>query len=100
MRSRKLVWKSLLGSALAGGLVLAGHDIPSQTASPGSRIPPVRDDLSPYPMNYTDEAAQSLGISHGEMDILSPASRHNPGLQLRGGIDHGIPEFKLQWPSN
>jgi len=93
-------WKVLCGCALASGVVLAPLDVQLQVVSPGYRTLPPRDDFSLYPKNYADQAAQTLGISRGQINILSFGSGRNQEFNLRGGVDHGVPTLKLQWPSN
>ena len=51
-------------------------------------------------MNYTDEAAQSLGVKAGRMDFFSTSLSHdNDPLMpsLRGGVDNGGAMLRLQW---
>ena len=54
---------------------------------------------SPYAMNYTDEAAQSLGVKDGRMDLFStrPASSYSYAPTFSGGIDHDGAMLKLKW---
>ncbi|HET7084249.1 MAG TPA: hypothetical protein VFI23_05730 [Rhizomicrobium sp.] len=51
----------------------------------------------PYAMNYTDEAARSLGVQNGKWEAFSTQS-HNPLMpSFRGGIDGGRAMIGLQW---
>jgi hypothetical protein len=54
----------------------------------------------PYPMNYADEAAQTLGISHGRWDAFETKTgdADNPYMpSLKGGIDGRGAMLRLQW---
>jgi hypothetical protein len=53
----------------------------------------------PYPMNYADEAAQSLGVKGGRWDVFDTGtSSSNPLMpSLRGGVDKGGAMIRLQW---
>jgi hypothetical protein len=50
---------------------------------------------SPYPMRYTDEAAQSLGMKDGKWEAFTPASPLMP--RINGGLEGGRPMVHLQW---
>jgi hypothetical protein len=52
---------------------------------------------SPYPMTYVDEAAQSLGVKDGHMDVFStsPVSSYMPAFSA--GVDKGGAMFRLKW---
>ena len=52
---------------------------------------------SPYAMNYTDEAAQSLGIKDGKWEAFSTSSSDPLMPSLKAGADSGGAMFKLQW---
>jgi hypothetical protein len=49
---------------------------------------------TPYPMNYTSELAQSLGIRNGGVNLIAPQSRspYAPSLSVGGG---GM--LRLRW---
>jgi hypothetical protein len=53
---------------------------------------------TPYAMNLTDEAAQTLGIHNGRWEAFDTGPSRN-GLMpnLSGGIDRGNAMIKLQW---
>jgi hypothetical protein len=51
----------------------------------------------PYPMNYADEAAQTLGVKDGRWDAFATHSRDPLMPSLKGGIDNGAAMVKLQW---
>ena len=46
-------------------------------------------------MNYTDQAAQTLGIQDGKWEAFSPVQPHMPSVN--GGLDGGRPMLRLQW---
>ena len=61
---------------------------------------PVRDESSsPYAMNYVDEAAQTIGVRNGHMDVFSakPADNHSYLPSLSGGLGGDGAMVKLQW---
>ena len=83
-------------------IVLAAQAAPApptlNRTAPASRLPADKPDPV-YPMNYADEAAQSLGIVHGRLDVFSfPSGQHGIVPNVKGGIDRGRPTLKLQWP--
>ncbi|MFO1246952.1 MAG: hypothetical protein U1E93_01740 [Alphaproteobacteria bacterium] len=49
----------------------------------------------PYAMRYTDEAAQTLGMTDGKWEAYAPTSPLLP--RVNGGLDGGRPTLKLQW---
>ena len=55
--------------------------------------------MSPYAMNYSDEAAQSLAIKNEHVDLflVGPTSNGNLAPTINGGIDRGGAMLKLQW---
>jgi hypothetical protein len=60
---------------------------------------PAYDNPKPlYPMNYTDEAAQTLGFRDGHLDVFSTAPANNPFVPvLSGGFSGGGAMLRLQW---
>jgi hypothetical protein len=48
-----------------------------------------------YAMNYTDEAAQKLGVRDGRWEAFEPRSGDMPSI--KGGMDGGRPMLMLQW---
>ena len=52
---------------------------------------------SPYPMTYTDEVAQGLGVKDGHMDVIStqPVSGYMPAFSA--GVDRGGAMLRLKW---
>ena len=52
----------------------------------------------PYAMNFTDEAAQTLGVHSGRWEAFDTGpSRNGMAPNLSGGIDRGHPMIQLQW---
>jgi hypothetical protein len=51
----------------------------------------------PYAMNYTDEAAQRLGVRDGQWEAFEIHSGNPLMPSLKGGIDNGGAMIRLQW---
>jgi hypothetical protein len=51
----------------------------------------------PYAMNYTDEAAQSLGVHDGRWEAFETRSSDPLMPSFKGGVDNGSAMLKLQW---
>ena len=51
----------------------------------------------PYAMNYSDEAAQSLGVHDGRWEAFSTHSSDPLMPSFKGGVDNGSAMLKLQW---
>ena len=51
----------------------------------------------PYAMNYTDEAARSLGVQDGKWEAFSTHSSDPLAPRFRGGIEGGRAMVGLQW---
>ena len=49
----------------------------------------------PYAMNYTDEAAQTLGVREGKWEAFTSRSSDMPSV--KGSLDSGRPMLILQW---
>jgi hypothetical protein len=52
---------------------------------------------APYAMNYSDEAAQSLGVRNGRWEAFATQSTNPLMPSLHGGIDKGGAAISLQW---
>ncbi len=48
-------------------------------------------------MNYTDEAAQRLGVHDGQWEAFDTNSSDPLMPSFKGGVDSGSAMFKLQW---
>ena len=57
------------------------------------------DKPQPYAMSYSDEAAQTLGIRQGHMDVFQarPAEGDSLAPTVSGGLGGDGAMFKLQW---
>lgn len=51
----------------------------------------------PYAMNYTDEAAQQLGVHDGQWEAFNTQSTDPLVPSFKGGVDNGSAMIKLQW---
>jgi hypothetical protein len=51
----------------------------------------------PYAMNYTDEAAQRLGVHDGQWEAFETHPSDPLLPSFRGGVDNGSAMVKLQW---
>ena len=51
----------------------------------------------PYPMNYSDEAARTLGVHDGHWDAFDTHSDDPLMPSFKGGVDSGAAMLKLQW---
>jgi hypothetical protein len=101
---------AIRASILAFGLLaLSGTVLSAAVPSNGSYSSPLRfpgapkplydDDKTPYPMNYTDEVAQNLGVKDGHMNVFSSQPvENNPFVPVvSGGLGGDGAMLKLQW---
>lgn len=92
----------LAAAALIAAAVPAQAFQVPQTNAPAP-IPHVQDvrfndaGKAPYAMNYTDEAAQTLGIKDGKWEAFSTKSSTPLMPSLNAGADSGGAMIKLQW---
>ncbi len=106
-RAGVIVLLSLLVSAPAfagfGPRVPGANPLASPLAYPGApKPPPPEQQKQPYAMNYTDEAAETLGMRDGHMDVFSskPAA-HGFMPTISGGLGGDGAMLRLQWrPGN
>jgi hypothetical protein len=58
-----------------------------------------RQERTPYAMNYTDQAAQSLGVTGGRWEAFDTGRPSSDPLMpaLRGEVDGGGAMIRLQW---
>jgi hypothetical protein len=95
---------------IAAMLLTASPAMARETFSIAGNIPatdypgaprPVLDDGStkPYAMNYSEEAAASMGVHNGQMDVFSAQPGENePFLpSVSGGVGSEGAMLKLQW---
>jgi hypothetical protein len=66
------------------------------------RFPDTDSAAPPYAMNYSDEAAQALGVRKGRVDVFSITRAPQDGMvpNVRGGLDKRGAAIQLQWPTN
>jgi hypothetical protein len=88
-------------AVLSGGVAgAAGFEPTSGVLTEHEKVLRYRDQqpAAPYAMNYTDEAAQTVGVRDGRWDVID-AGTSRSGLvpNVSGGIDRGNPMIKLQW---
>lgn len=83
---------------LAAGGEAQARDPLASIGQPPKRAAP-QEPTPRYPMNYTDELAQRLGIEHGHMDVFSMTPGGEGGVMptVKGGIDRNGAGVKLQW---
>jgi hypothetical protein len=57
------------------------------------------NDAAPYAMNYSEEAAQAMGVRDGQMDVFSTDSAESRSNlpYLSGGVGAEGAMLKLQW---
>ena len=84
--------------ALARKTYIDGAASLSPSDYPGAPRP-VRDPDAPYAMNYADEAAQSIGVRDGHVDVFStkPAENQSYLPSFSGGLGSDGAMLKLQW---
>ena len=101
---RALLTLCLAAAALQGGMVWAiaapGINSTAGLLTDHDRLLKYQDQhsASPYPMNFTDDAAQTLGVHDGRWEAFDTGPSRNgymPGLS--GGIVGGAAMIKLQW---
>lgn len=108
MRRPAIIFASVLltlpaGAALAGphyGIRTAPTVFPIEHEMASAQASAQADrDHGPYAMTYSEEAAQSLGISGGRWEAFDTGpSTTDPLLPaLNGGVDHGGAMIRLQW---
>lgn len=87
-----------------GTPAFAAQPIPAQNHVSGIlRYPgapkPVYDDPrpSPYAMTFVDEAARSLGVQNGRMDVFSTQSSSSYMPSISGGVGGDGVMLRLKW---
>jgi hypothetical protein len=73
--------------------------IVSPTNYPGAPKQVYDDVKTPYAMNYSDEAAQALGVQNGHMDLFSakPVENQTYLPSFSGGLGGDGAMLKLKW---
>jgi hypothetical protein len=87
------VLAATLPAAAFGGV----PDPTAPVATEHAREAAYADDSPRYPMNYSDEAAQRLGVEDGHWEAFhtQPSSPLEPSLNA--GVDSGGAMLRLQW---
>jgi len=88
-----------LSGTFALGAVPSDHSLASPMRFPGAPKPYYDDPKTPYPMSYSDEVAQQLGVRDGHMDVFSSAPAENNPLVpvVSGGLGGDGAMLRLQW---
>jgi hypothetical protein len=88
-----------LSPAMARRTYVDGAVSASPMDYPGAPKPPRDNPASPYAMNYSDEAAQTIGIRDGHMGVFStkPAENRSYLPSFSGGLGGDGAMLKLQW---
>lgn len=93
----------MLVSELLLMLALSGPAMAQSRKNDSNYVPPQQLPVDkpdpPYALNYIDEAAQTLGIKHGNVNLFSGASGRDDGIMpdVKGGIYHGRTMLQFQW---
>ena len=103
MKTRLLLLICLFGASF-GTPAFAAQPIPAQSHVSGIlRYPgapkPVSDDPkpSPYAMTFMDEAARSLGVQNGRMDVFSTQFSSSYMPSISGGVGGDGVMLRLRW---
>jgi len=102
MRGKLLI---LAGIFMAYGSSASAMSIPgqnhlySQLQYPGAPKPVYDDPKLPYAMNYMEEAARTLGVKDGHMDVFSTGSSSSSSYMpsISGGLGGDGAMLRLRW---
>jgi hypothetical protein len=84
----------------AQAFTVAGLDPTSGLLTEHEKVLKYQDQqpTQPYTMNFSDEAAQTLGVHNGRWEAFDTGpSRNGLTPSLSGGIDRGHAMVQLQW---
>ncbi len=102
MKTRVLLLACLFGAVC--GTPAFAISIPTQSHVSGIlRYPgapkPLADEPrpSPYAMTYMEEAARSLGVQNGRMDVFSTQSSSSYMPSISGGLGSDGAMLRLRW---
>ena len=95
----------LAGIFMAYGSSASAMSIPgqnhhnSQQQKPSAPKPVYDDPKLPYAMNYMEEAARTLGVKDGHMDVFStgPSSSSSYMPSISGGLGGDGAMLRLRW---
>jgi hypothetical protein len=98
MRRFRILAFALL-AMVTGAAPVGAFPIPNANAAPPTphQLDQAATPSQPYAMNYTDEAAQTLGVRDGKWEAFNTHSSDPLMPSLKGGIDHGGAMISLQW---
>jgi len=102
MRAKLVI---LAGIFMAYGGSASALSIPGQNhlyslpQYPGAPKPVYDDERLPYAMSYAEEAAQSLGVKDGHMDMFSTQPKSSSGYlpSISGGLGADGAMLRLRW---
>jgi hypothetical protein len=102
---RKALTVRIVVDALIGGMIAAypaaGFEPTSGLLTDHEKMLKYKDQQAsaqPYAMNYTDEAAHTIGVRDGRWEVIGTGiSRSGVMPNVSGAIDGGNPMLKLQW---
>jgi hypothetical protein len=100
MRPLPILSCTCLALVLGATSALAFRPPDTNTAMPSEHQMELRysdAQSQPYAMNYTDEAAQRLGVHDGQWEAFDTHSSDPLVPSFRGGVDNGSAMVKLQW---
>jgi hypothetical protein len=86
-----------IGPAMARQTYIDGAVSASAADYPGAPQPVSDNSRAPFAMNYTDEAAQTIGVHDGHLDVFSTNSAQSHLPTLSGGLGGDGAMLKLQW---
>jgi len=100
MRPRIILSSTCLALVLGTTSALAFRPPDTNAAMPTEHQQDLRyadAQTQPYAMNYTDEAAQRLGVHDGQWEAFNTHSSDPLMPSFKGGVDNGSAMVKLQW---
>ena len=102
MRTKLLVFAGLFvayGSSASALTVPDQNHLYSLPQYPGAPRPVYDDPKPPYAMSYAEEAAQTLGVRDGHMDVFStqPTSSSSYLPSISGGLGGDGAMLRLRW---
>jgi hypothetical protein len=90
-----------VAAVVAGSGLARAERLPDPNAAPQTehqmQLRAAESQREPYAMNYSDEAARTLGVKDGKWEAFSTQSRDPLTPSFKGGIDGGRAMIGLQW---
>ena len=91
------IFMALASSAAAMSIPGQNH-LSNPLQYPGAPKPVYDDRRLPYAMNYAEEAAQTLGVKDGHMDVFSTQPRSSGYMpSISGGLGGDGAMLRLRW---